>query len=653
MRPGAMEARYLPARTHSSATTSETISPGRPTWRRPSRPTTIGRIRITTSSRSSRPSQVRRAPGGSIMRRKGLKWRPKKILLLIGAGIALVAGAVPALAVGDTSVLVTVGSPVGPFSQNKQNEPALAVDASHPNILAAGANEEVDMEACNAGDPTTCPFTPGVGVSGVYFSFNSGATWTQPTYQGLTARDCMTPGTPCTAHPGPIGTLPKYYEAGLASDGDPAVAFGPQPGANGTFSWANGSRLYYANLTSNLNAKRSETFKGFEAIAVSRTDDVAGAAAGNSNAWKAPVLISKQSSTVFSDKEQVWADNAASSPFFGNVYVCDAAFRGQEKSRNAAPAPLVFVRSTDGGETWTQRQLSGAANNRNSNPPDGCTIRTDSHGVVYVFGIGTGPNGQTGELLARSFDGGQSFEPFRFLFPVVRPGIFDPGLGRPVMDGIAGARVDLAAAPSVDVANGAPSGAGATNELLINWADGAGGLNNEKSLVRYSIDQGQTWLGPITASANPDRPFYTAISISPSGQDAYLVYDAYLAPYQETTTTPRPMQAVVKHANIAAGGAPAAFIELNRGASGDARGSSQNGLTAEFFGDYVYTVATNTYGSAVWNDARNEADCPAIDAYRAAIEAGGNPTPPVVQEECLLNFGNSDIYGGTYADPTP
>ena len=205
----------------------------------------------------------------------------------------------------------------------------------------------------------------------------------------------------------------------------------------------------------------------------------------------------------------------------------------------------------------------------------------------------------------------------------------------------------------MDIANAAPSGAGATNELLINWADGAGGLNNEKSLVRYSMDQGQTWLGSITASANPDRPFYTAISISPSGQDAYLVYDAYLAPYQETTTTPRPMQAVVKHANIGAGGAPAAFGELNRGASGDARGSSQNGLTAEFFGDYVYTVATNTYGSAVWNDARNEADCPAIDAYRAAIEAGGNPTRPKVQEECPLNFGNSDIYGGTYADPTP
>src|SRR4029453_7724341 len=187
---------------------------------------------------------------------------------------------------------------------------------------------------------------------------------------------------------GPIGTLPGYYEAGLVSDGDPAVAFGSRPGPNG-FSWANGSRLYYANLTANLGATRSEqAFRGFEAIAVSRTDDLAGAAAGVDSAWKPPVVISRQSSTTFSDKEQIWADNASSSPFFGTTYVCWAAFVGQEKG-NAAPAPLQVAVSHDGGDTWTQHQISAAANNGQRNPTDGCTIRTDSHGVAYVFGVGT------------------------------------------------------------------------------------------------------------------------------------------------------------------------------------------------------------------------------------------------------------------------
>jgi hypothetical protein len=550
-----------------------------------------------------------------------------------------------------TGTLVTVGSPVSPFSQNKQNEPAVAIDANHPSVVVAGANDNIDMEACNAGDPTTCPFTPGVGESGVYFSFNGGQSWTQPTYTGWTARDCLGPAA-CTPHVGPIGTLPRYVENGLMSGGDPGLAFGPRPGANGTFSWANGSRLYYSNLTANFSTiSRDETFKGAEGVAISRTDNLTAAAAGDASAWMNPVVISKQSNTTFSDKEQIWADNAQTSPFFGHVYVCWASFRSNSHG-HASPVPLMIGRSTDGGSTWTPEQVGPATSNGVNSQPDGCTVRTDSHGNVYVFGIGN-RNGVTFEMMYKSTDGGAHFTGPALLSTAVDPGVFDPVIGRPVMDGIAGARNDLADAPSVDIANGAPTGVDATNRIVLTWSDGRLGLNKEQLLLMTSADGGASFSGPAAVPlATGDRPYYTAPAISPDGTDVYITYNAFTTPYRNDTSTPRGLVGVILHADVTAG-TIGAFGTLARGVVGDPRASSQNGLTAEFLGDYVYTAATRTGAIGVWNDVRNAADCPAIDAYRLSLRTGTPLPTPAPQADCPATWGNSDIFGAAVSDPAP
>jgi hypothetical protein len=615
--------------------------------------------------------------------------KPLRAVLVVAVAALVAAQAGTAVAF-NPDTLVTVGSPSAPFSANKQNEPAVAIDANHPTVLAAGANDNIDMEACNAGADNDCPFTEGVGASGVSFSFDSGTSWIQPTYTGWSARHCVgAPGDdpPCEPRVGPIGTLPGYLEADLVADGDPAVAFGPVY-RNGEFSWANGSRLYYANLTSNFPGRQG--FRGFEAIAVSRIDGPAStgltpSTVANQANWQAPVIVSKQNSALFADKEQVWADNAESSPFFGHAYVCYGAFRGVPGTSQ----PLVVATSTDGGDTWTNRQITPATNNPVSPRGfgrSGCTIRTTSDGVAYVFAyqFASGTPGDGVQIMAKSTDGGRHWTRAQPIFPATDLcNAFEPSIGRCVEDGIGGARDDLGPSPSVDIANGAPTGADATNQIVDAWADGRDGLNNEHVLFATSTDGGATWTAPAAIETAGDRGYYAAPAISPNGTDVWVVYNAFTTPFRNDTTSPRNLVGVVKHADVGAGGTVGAFTEIHRSPGGDPRGSSQNNLAAEFLGDYVYAAATRTYGAAVWNDVRRAANCPAIDAYRQALHdeavAIGAPVAepeesrgeeeaaahhrsktqepeavaPPVQQVCAGTFGNSDIFGGTYPDPTP
>src|SRR5436305_12228253 len=52
-------------------------------------------------------------------------------------------------------------------------------------------------------------------------------------------------------------------------------------------------------------------------------------------------------------------------------------------------------------------------------------------------------------------------------------------------------------------------------------------------------------------------------------------------------------------------------------------------------------------------DAHDATDCPAVDAYRQSLIDGSPIAAPASLTDCPPDFGNLDIYSGSFPDPTP
>ena len=545
-------------------------------------------------------------------------------LVALVAGVA-VGGLLPATASAQGGMLlfnsqVNMTAPAPPagkvdnFPQNKQNEPGLALDP-RTGALIAGSNDEIDEPLCHTTSTGTgsCPFAPNVGNSGVYFSKDGGASWTQPSFT-----ESSTGAGSCQGRV--IHTLPGYCEQSLESFGDPNLAVGPALGSDGKFSWANGSVTYYGNLAFAASGA------GVPAMAVSRSPD-------DGASWKAPVIVSSSSANPvdFNDKDYVWADANPKSPFFGNVYASWTLFIGNGnfgKSNTFEPEPIVFARSTDGGQTWSHIiRLTQSANNGAVGGRQGSAIRTGPDGTVYVFWEGS-LNRHSEQLVAVSHDGGTSFgRPL----PVAAVNDIPSPLG--------GSSFRDNSFPSADVNQ-------QTGALYVVWANEEGTAPTALIKFTESDDGGLSWSAPRTVggAAGVANAFFPSVAASPDGMHVFVGWPAQT---WKANGTP-PGAGVVKQF--------AAFrvrtsgmwgnAQLLSTAFGDPDGSSTNSLAAQFLGDYATAVANNTTAWFTWTDTRNETPCGAVDAFRAGTGSKPNPDTSCPPSASGQLFGNSDIFVG-------
>ena len=536
-------------------------------------------------------------------------------LLPVAAGLALVQPVAGGASPRSAGPSVSSNSLVDldhnrPFSQNKQNEPAITRDP-FSGVLIAGANDEIGQPLCSGTSTplaSPCPFKSGVPTSAYYRSIDGGASWSG-------------------------GYLPGYDNTGVGrgSGGDPSLDYGPRLCANGrTFSFTCGVTIYYANLADPINADQHLS----EATAVSRSHD-------DGASWLTPTLVQAVNKTSdFDDHEWIAVDKTPGSPHFGRAYVFIAIFCG-ECSGNGN-VKLVVTHSDDEGATWSSAvQVStAAASNLQQGLRETGQIAVASDGTVEAFWTENADSSKSPSLqvVATSTDGGLTFSA-----PTTIAQVTDyPLTGTPfdavdLFNRVPGmsARVDCYPHPAAD-----PS----STKVYVVWCDFSGGHGVVTGAVS---SDGLHWstLGTIASVANRNA-FFPAVSVDPIGT-VNVTFDALTAPPADN-----PWQTGVQvydnyfvQARSGAGfGAPL----LVSSSSSNPDGSSYNNLMEQFIGDYIDIVSGAGSAYIVWTDSRNAVTCAAVDTYRTQVYAGSKTAvAPNPDTACTTDFGNTDTFEAT------
>ena len=222
-----------------------------------------------------------------------------------------------------------------------------------------------------------------------------------------------------------------------------------------------------------------------------------------------------------------------------------------------------------------------------------------------------------------------------------------------MIDGVAGARSDLAPAPSVDIANGAPTGRGRDEPDRDELRERD---HRDAARVLHRVHRpGRDLVAPRAIETAGDRGFYAAPAISPNGTDVYVVYNAFTTPFR-TDTTDSAHAGRRRHARGLA--APGGADRARSPSSTAARRATRAVVAAQRCRRVPRRLRLRRRDADVRrrrlerHPQRGRLPGDRRLAHVAADRRSTVPTP-APQQDCPAKFGNSDIYGGSYPDPTP
>jgi hypothetical protein len=166
-----------------------------------------------------------------------------------------------------------------------------------------------------------------------------------------------------------------------------------------------------------------------------------------------------------------------------------------------------------------------------------------------------------------------------------------------------------------------------------------------------SSDRGATWSDPERVSMPSDRADYSAVALSPEGEDLYLVYNAFTTPFRNTTTQARGLVGVVRHAEVGPAG-PTGWRRSSAARPATLAPRARTTSRASFWATTSTRAPRASTRSPSGMTSVREPSAPRSTRgerrfNRAKIRRRHD------RIDCPAKFGNTDIFGWSGADPTP